>query len=84
MINQALFERFLITDNGEIVGELRPPFQLLLQASGTADRNGAIRSGANNKPRSPKGPRGLSKHDLVDPAGLEPATYALPARRSPN
>ena len=27
MINQAIFERFLITDNGEIVGELRPPFQ---------------------------------------------------------
>ena len=83
MINQAIFERLLIADNGEITGELRPPFQLLLQASGTA-HNGAIRSQTKEKPRSPKGPRGLSKHDLVEPRGLEPLTFWLPARRSPS
>lgn len=33
---------FLISDDGEIIGELRAPFQLLLEASGTAD-NGIVR-----------------------------------------
>ncbi|MEX2210689.1 MAG: hypothetical protein WD689_02870 [Gaiellaceae bacterium] len=52
----AAFElRFLICDDGEIIGELRPQFHLLLQAGGTADHNGAIRSGAEDKPRNPKG-----------------------------
>ena len=78
-------ERFLISDDGDIVGELKPPFQLLLQATGTADENGTVRIEANNKePRGPKRPRGLSKHELVEPAGLEPATFWLPARRSPS
>jgi len=26
----------------------------------------------------------LSKHELVDPAGLEPATFWMPSRRSPS
>lgn len=65
-INQALFERLLISSDGDITAELRPPFNLLLQASGTADQNGAIRPQANNKPRGPWGPRGLSKHELVE------------------
>ena len=84
MINQALFECFLICDDGEIIGELRPPFNLLLQASGTADHNGAIRSGAKDKPRSPRGPRGLSKQEVVELGGLEPPTSWVRSRRSPN
>jgi site-specific DNA recombinase len=84
MINQALFERFLICDDGEIIGELRPPFNLLFQASGTADHNGVIRSGTKDKPRDPRGPRGLSKHELVDPGGLEPPAFCVPRRRSPS
>ncbi len=83
-INQAIFERFLVSDDGDIIGELRPPFNLLLQASGTADQNGVVRREAKEKPRGPQGPRGLSKHDLVEPGGLEPPTFCVPRRRSPS
>ncbi|HEY2937718.1 MAG TPA: recombinase family protein [Gaiellaceae bacterium] len=48
LINQAIFERFLISDDGDITGELRAPFHLLLQASGTADDNGVIHSAAKD------------------------------------
>ena len=77
-INQAIFERFLISDEGDVIAELRPPFDLLLQASGTA-QNGIIRArDGKEEPRGPqKGPRGLSKTDLVGRAGLEPATLGL-------
>jgi hypothetical protein len=30
------------------------------------------------------GVQGGGLHEEVEPAGLEPATFALPARRSPN
>ena len=73
-INQAIFERILISSDGDIVAELRPPFNLLLQASGTADQDGVIRLEAKQKPRGRQGPRGLSKHDLVDLPGLEPVS----------
>lgn len=84
LINQAIFERFLISDDGEITGELRAPFHLLLQASGTADNNGVIHSATTNKPRSPRGPRGLSNEHLVELVGLEPTTSWVRSRRSPS
>jgi site-specific DNA recombinase len=36
-MNQALFSRILVSDDGEVAGELRPPFQLILQATGTSE-----------------------------------------------
>ena len=69
LINQAMFERFTISDDGEIVGELHAPFRLLLQATGTADEDGAVRSGSKDKPRASRKARGLSKHDLVEENG---------------
>ena len=75
-INQAIFKRLLISSDGDIIAELRPPFNLLLQASGTADQNGVIRPQAKEKPRGPRGPHGLSKHDLVGERGLEPPNLA--------
>lgn len=77
-INQAIFERFLISDEGDVVGELRALFDLLLQASGIAE-DGVVKRGRDKgKPRGPAtGPRGLSKDALVGRAGLEPATLGL-------
>jgi len=37
-INQAIFKRILVSSDGDIIRELRSPFDLLLRASGTADR----------------------------------------------
>ena len=72
-INQAIFERFLITDDGEVVGELRPPFDLLLQASGIADKGVVVRRKAREKQRAPaRGPLGLNKDSLVGEGGFEP------------
>jgi hypothetical protein len=52
-MNQALFVRILVSDDGEVAGQLRPPFELLLEATGTAD-DGLVyqRSGAE----APRGP----------------------------
>jgi site-specific DNA recombinase len=85
-INQAIFERILISDDGDVVGELRPPFELLFRASGIADRGAIVsRKATLERPRGPvKGPRGLSKQALVELAGLEPATSWVRSRRSPN
>ena len=85
-INQALFERFLVSDDGTVTGRLRGPFDLLLQASGTADRDGVVHLGPEpiEKPRGPRGPRGLSNAQMVELAGLEPATSWVRSRRSPN
>ena len=85
-INQAIFERFLIADDGGITGQLRAPFALLLQASGTADQDGLVRLEAEvkEKPRGPLRPRGLSYEQMVDPVGLEPTTSAMPWQRSPS
>jgi DNA invertase Pin-like site-specific DNA recombinase len=72
-INQAIFERFLITDDGDVVGELKPPFDLLLQASGIADKGVAVRRKAREKQRAPaRGPLGLNKDSLVELGGFEP------------
>jgi site-specific DNA recombinase len=72
-INQAIFERFLITDDGEVVGELRPPFDLLLQASGIAKDGVVLRREARVKQRAPaKGLPGLNKDSMVGEGGFEP------------
>jgi site-specific DNA recombinase len=73
MINQAIFERFLITDEGEVIGELRPPFDLLLQASGVAKNGLVLRREDRQKPRAPlTGALGLRKDCLVGEGGFEP------------
>ena len=82
LINQAMFERFLISDDGEITAQLRPPFDLLLEATGTAE-SGVIRPATKDKPRGQR-PRGLSNDQMVELAGLEPATSWVRSRRSPN
>ncbi len=74
-------ERFLIDDSEEVTGTFARPFDLLIEASEpeTAGRRTAetLRGPGN-------GPRGLSYESLMEPAGLEPATFWLPARRSPS
>lgn len=83
-INQAIFERFLITDDGDVVGELKPPFDLLLQASGIADKGVVVRRKAREKQRAPaRGPLGLNKDSLVELGGFEPPTSWVRSRRSP-
>lgn len=51
----------LVSSDGDIIGELRPPFDLLLRASGTADPDGILRQAAKDKPRASKKARGLSR-----------------------
>ncbi len=84
LINQALFEKFLITDDGEVTGELRAPFDLLLQAAGATETRGDAQSPLTSKPRGPLGARGLSKQSLVGGTGLEPVTPSLSSWCSPN
>ena len=84
LINQSLFEKFLITDEGEVTGELRAPFDLLLRAAGTAEAWGDAHVPSRNKPRGPSGPRGLSNDSLVGGTGLEPVTPSLSSWCSPN
>ncbi len=76
LINQALFEKFLITDDGEVTGELRAPFDLLLQAAVAAETRGDAQTPLPSKPRGPLGARGLSKQSLVGEKGLEPSRLA--------
>ena len=73
-MNQALVERYLLTDDGDIAATLRKPFDLLLQASGVAGEDGVIGNAPSPEPRGPEGPRGLSKESLVGVPGLEPGT----------
>lgn len=84
-INQAIFERILISDDGDVIGELQPPFELLFHASGIADRGAIVsREGTLERPRGPdKGPRGLSKEALVGRTGycanrFESASFEAP------
>ncbi len=65
-MNQALFTRIFVSDDGEVVAELRPPFELLFRATGTSNDGFVRGGGALETPRSPlRGPRGLSQEDLV-------------------
>ena len=84
-MNQALFTRILVTDAGDVIGELREPFQLLFQVIGSST-DGAIqhRKGAETTRGPVKEPRGLNKESLVELAGLEPATSWVRSRRSPS
>ena len=52
-INQALFERFEITDDGDAVACLREPFKSLLYASGMADEDGVVASESHSNPGAP-------------------------------
>jgi hypothetical protein len=36
-MNPAVFKQILISDDGEFAGELPPPFQLLLEETGTTE-----------------------------------------------
>jgi site-specific DNA recombinase len=84
-MNQALFTRILVSDDGEVAGELRPPFQLILQATGTTETGLVHYHEGAEVTRGPgTGPRGLSKTDLVELGGLEPPTSWVRSRRSPN
>ena len=71
-MNQALFSRIFVSDDGEVAGELRPLFQLILQATGTSE-TGLIEylAGAETKRGPVADPRGLGK-TIVDPNGQEP------------
>lgn len=84
LMNQAIFERFLINDDEEVTGTLASPFDLLIEASGRDEATTATKKPPGT-PRGPSnGPRGLSKNDLVELAGLEPATSWVRSRRSPS
>jgi hypothetical protein len=84
-MNQALFERILISDDGDITGELRAPFGLLFQAVGhPASEDGLTRLvlKALERPRGPEGPLGLNNDQLVELSGLEPLTSWVRSRSS--
>jgi site-specific DNA recombinase len=84
-MNQALFVRILVSDDGEVAGELRPPFDRLFWVTRTADDGLLYRRQVPERPRGPvTGPRGLNKQALVELAGLEPATSWVRSRRSPS
>ncbi len=84
LINQALFEKFLVSDDGDVTGELRAPFGLLLHAAGTTEEHGDAYVPTNKKPRDLTGSRGLSNESLVGGTGLEPVTPSLSSWCSPN
>lgn len=61
-MNQALFTRILVSDDGEVAGELGAPFDLPFRATGNADAGLVNRRQVQERPRGPlTGPRGLSK-----------------------
>ena len=69
LMNQAIFERFLINDDEEVTGTLASPFDLLIQASGRDEATTATKKRPGT-PRGPSsGPRGLSKNDVVGERG---------------
>ncbi|MFN0154688.1 MAG: hypothetical protein ACKVUT_09940, partial [Gaiella sp.] len=71
LLNQALFERFVIDDTEGITGTFREPFDLLMEAAGKTATQTVPRH--PKKPRGPiERPRGLSYESLVDLGGLEP------------
>ena len=73
LMNQAIFERFLINDDEEIRSHLNSPFDYLVEAA--AFGPAAIDAATPEKPRGPiDGPRGLSHESLVELGGLEPPT----------
>ena len=84
LINQALFEKFLVSDDGEVTGELGAPFGLLLHAAGTSDEIGTTYVPSTNKPRDSFESRGLSNAQMVGGTGLEPVTPSLSSWCSPN
>jgi site-specific DNA recombinase len=91
LMNQALFERLIIDADEGVSGTLNDPFALLMEAAGKGDGTTAAAS-ANRRPGRPQkhhearkpGPHGLSQTNLVELAGLEPATSWVRSRRSPN
>ncbi len=84
LMNQAIFQRFLINDDEEVTGTFGGPFRLLMEAAGTeATQTASAR--APERPRGPEtGPQGLSIESLVELGGLEPPTSWVRSRRSPN
>lgn len=84
LMNQAIFERFLVDDEEGVTGDLASPFCHLIEAS----RRSSTRARDRDDPKTPRGPgngpRGLSTADLVELSGLEPLTSWVRSRRSPN
>jgi site-specific DNA recombinase len=91
LMNQALFQRLIINPDDGVTGTFNGPFDLLMQAAGM-DGAPAVPASANGHPERPQkrhkaritGPRGLSQTNMVELAGLEPATSWVRSRRSPN
>jgi site-specific DNA recombinase len=84
-INQAIFATIFVSDDGEVTGKLRPPFDLLFHATGASDGRHVSHGQGRRGPRDPrKGPRGLNKEALVELVGLEPTTSWVRSRRSPS
>ena len=74
LMNQAIFERFLINDAEEVTGTFGGPFGLLMEAAGR-EATQTLSTHAPEWPRGPEtGPLGLSIESLVEAAGLEPAS----------
>jgi hypothetical protein len=48
-----MFVRVLVSEEGDLTGELQPPFELLLHASGTAELGVGLQGGAKQMPRDP-------------------------------
>jgi site-specific DNA recombinase len=93
LLNQAIFKALYVSDEEITRTELAEPFAQLHVLHGVVDGATVKKPSAGDK-RTTKGPRpdrgqeplviGSISNVMVELAGLEPATFWLPARRSPN
>lgn len=84
LMNQALFERFLIDDEENVTGTFREPFGLLMKAAGREVTQTVATRAPETTIGPETGPMGLSIESLVELGGLEPPTSWVRSRRSPN
>jgi hypothetical protein len=84
LMNQAIFEQFLVDDDESIASSLAPPFSHLITASQAISTRAREETSGQKTPRGPvNGPFGLSNEELVELSGLEPLTSWVRCRRSP-
>lgn len=71
-INQAMFVQVFVSDDGDVAAQLKPPFELVMHATGLTEAGSPVRQGDLERPRGPRtGPRGLSHDQLVEGGRLE-------------
>jgi site-specific DNA recombinase len=99
LFNQAFFEKLYVHDDGEVTHELAAPFKALLDpglakhlrsAAGSHTSEQWLRADARARGHHNENDLARSEAEssnnrvLVEVTGLEPVTFWLPAKRSPN